>query len=129
MSGDIPNHPGLTIEIYAAQIARGDNHVKLRFKAEFPGGAPIDLFKDNAPHGFDVSSISRMEFRGEFDCDTLVMRSVNGSGEIYQFNGKKFKSKEPPFKLDSSHIFSQYFCEQPSAPTSGPPKLPTLKRP
>ena len=125
MSGDIPNHPGLTVEVYASQIARGDNVIKLMVKAEFPGGAPADLLKANAPHGFDISSISRMVFKTEFNCETLTMKTVNGSGEIYQFNGKRFKSKEPPFTIESSHVFAQYFCEQGLAPT----KAPTLNKP
>ena len=124
MSGEIPDHPGLTMNVYASQIARGDSVVKLQLKAEFPGGAPMDVLKDNAPHGFDISSISTMIFKSEFNCDTLVMKTVNGSGEVYQFNGKKYKTKEPPFKIESGHIFAQYFCEQPASITStGPPVL------
>lgn len=120
MSGEIPDHPGLTIEMYAAQIARGDSRVKLIVKAEFPGGAPRDLLKDHVPHGFDASSISTMVFKVEFDCDTLTVKAVNNSGEIYQFNGKRYKSKEPPFTIESGHILSQYFCERGTAPTKAP---------
>ena len=124
MSGEIPNHPGLTIEIYAAQIERGDNVTKLRIRFDFPWGSPGDLLKENVPWGTDPTSISRVEGGFEFNCKTLIVKPDKASADVYQFNGKKFKSKEPPFSLDSGHILFQYFCEQPSASVStGPPVL------
>jgi hypothetical protein len=122
MSGEIPDHPGLTAEFYAAEIARGDSLVKLLIRMDFPWGAP-KFPKATYPTGFDASSISRFEFKVEFNCDTLVMKPVNGSSEVYQFNGKRHKSKEPPFPLDAGHVFVTYFCERGEAPT----KAPTLK--
>src|SRR4030095_16085374 len=71
MSGPIRDHPGLTIQISAPQIARGNDRVKLLIKAEFPGGAPRDIFKDNVPWGFDPSSISLLVGKLEFNCTTL----------------------------------------------------------
>ncbi|CAN5860802.1 hypothetical protein BH18ACI4_BH18ACI4_23820 [soil metagenome] len=83
---------------------------------------PTDIFRDNAPAGFDISSISRIVFKAEFNCDTLVMKAVNKSAEIYQFNGKRLKSKEPPFSVDTGHIFVNYFCER-GGPATTAPKL------
>lgn len=123
MSGDIPNHPNLTIEVYASEIARGEDTVKLILRADFPNGAPVDLFRQNAPFGFDISSISRMVFKAKFNCKTLTMTTVSNSGEIYQFNGKKLKSKEPPFAVKEGDIFEKYFCERGEKPT----QAPTLK--
>lgn len=123
MTGPIPNHPGLVVQSYAAEIARGDDKIKLLFRADFPLGAPVDLFKKNVPAGFDVSSIGRMAFRLDFNCATLVMKTVNNSGEIYQINGRRYKSKEPPFKIESGNVFARYFCEGKNAPSTSPPKL------
>lgn len=120
MSGDIPNHSGLTVETYGAEIARGEETVKLLMRIDFPNGAPYAMFRDNVPRGFDVSSISQMTFKAEFNCKTLVMKPVGGTGKVYQFNGKKHKSKEPPFNLDAGHIFVNYFCERGEVPTKAP---------
>jgi hypothetical protein len=123
MSGEIPNHPGLTVNWYAAEIARGDNLVKLIVKAEFPGGAP--RFEGATyPHGFDPTSITRMEMKSEFNCDTLTFKAVKGSSDVYQFNGKKLKSQETPFPLSAGHIFVQYFCERGEAPKIAPTLKP-----
>lgn len=109
MSGPIPDHPGLSIEMYAARIARGDKNTKVSVRIELPNGAPVDLFHKSGasvPLGFDVSSITRMTLRVSLNCETLVLKPVGGSAEIYQFNGKHFKSKEPPFKIDDGHGFA-----------------------
>jgi hypothetical protein len=124
MSGEIPDHPGLTVNWYAAEIARGNNIVKLLLRFDMPGGAPADLFKGAASPGFDISSITRVEAKIEFNCDTLVVKPVSGSSDVYQFNGKKLKSKEPPFVVGSEHIFSQYFCERGDAPKVAPTLKP-----
>lgn len=123
MSGEIPNHPAITLEMYAAQIARGDDIVKLAFRADFPNGAPVDLLKSGAPSGFDVSSITRIVGKLEFNCQTLQVRPLGGSAYAYQFNGKRYKSRETPFALNSGHILFEYFCERGNTPT----KAPTLK--
>lgn len=123
MSGEIPNHPGISLEMYAAQIARGEDIVKLAFRADFPNGAPVALFRENAPRGFDISSIVRFVGKLEFNCATLEIKPSGGSGYIYQFNGKRLKSKEPPFTIPSGHVFAQYFCERGTPPT----QRPTLK--
>jgi len=127
MSGEIPDHPGFTLEFRAAEIARGNDLVKLVLRVDMPRGAPVDLFRDNVPRGFDVSSINRIEGRLEFNCKTLVLKAVNDSGVIYQFNGKRHKSKELPFKIDADSrgaVFSQYFCERGEAPTVAPQLKP-----
>lgn len=123
MSGDIPNHPGLTVKTYGAEIARGGDLIKLSIKVGFPYGAPVSVFKDNVPHGFDVSSIERIEGRLELNCQTLVVRPVKASASIYQFSGKRFKSKEPPFTIESGNILATYFCERGGPVTTEPPKL------
>ena len=122
MSGDIFNQKGLTANTYAARIARGNELVKLSIRIDYPQGAPVSVFKDHAPRGFDISSIASMVFRIELNCKTLTIKP-KGGGEVYQFNGKRHKSKEVPFKIESSHILAVYFCEQGEAPT----KAPTLK--
>lgn len=124
LSGDIPDHPGLTLEVYVSEIARGDDLVKLSMRADFPGGAPIDVFKANVPHGFDASSITRIQTRLELNCRTLVVKPVKGSAEIYQFNGKKHKSKEPPFTIQDGHLLASYFCERGDAPKVAPTLKP-----
>lgn len=123
MTGEIPNHPGLTAQVYAAEIARGDGLVKVLFRVDYPEGAPVSVFRNNVPVGFDVSSINRIVLKFEFNCDTLVMKTTNESATVYQFNGKKHKSKEPPFTVGSGNMWSRYFCERGEAPT----KAPTLK--
>lgn len=125
MSGEIPDNPGLTIETYASEIARGGDVVKLVMRFDFPAGAPFSIFRDAVPRGFDVSSIDRFQGRIELNCETLVVTPNKSTGEVFQFNGKRLKSKEPPFKIESGHILAQYFCEQGEAPT----KAPTLKKP
>jgi hypothetical protein len=121
MSGEIPNHPGVTVEFSAAEIARRDDGVKLILRAEFPWGAPSDLIKVPASE-LDVTSLFRFTGRMDFNCRTLVVKP-DGGGEAMQFNGKKHKTKESPFSIPQSHILSQYFCERGSAPT----EAPTLK--
>jgi hypothetical protein len=122
MSGDIPNHPGLTEEFYAAKIARGDSTVKLLVRMDFPWGAP--RFEGATyPRGFDASSIRHVLFQVELNCDTLVVKPLTGEADVYQFNGKHLKSQEIPTMIKSGHIFEQYFCEHGEAPT----KAPTLK--
>jgi hypothetical protein len=113
MSGPIPDNPGLIMQVSVAQIARGEDRIKLSVKAEFPYGAPRDVFKDNVPWGFDPTSISQIVGRLDFNCSTLVVKPIKGSTEVYRFNGEHFKSKEPPFSIVPTHIFSEYFCERP----------------
>lgn len=125
VSGKIPNHPGLTVEVYAARFSHGNGKIKLITRFDFPNGAPVGVFKNNVPVGFDISSINRMIFKWEFNCDTLMMKAVKNSGEVVQFNGKRHKSKEPPFRVDAGNLFVGYFCERPSAPSKTPPKLKT----
>ena len=123
MSGDIPDHPGLTIETYASEIARDGDIIKLKVRFDFPGGAPVEPFKGYVPFGFDISSISRVEMGVKFDCKTLVVTPPKGSSDVYQFNGKKLKSKEPPIPIKEGHVFEKYFCER-----GGPATVaPTLK--
>lgn len=125
VSGKIIGHPELTVEVYAARFSTGNGKIKLITRFDFPNGAPVDVFRHNVPVGFDVSSIKRMIFKWEFNCNTLVMKAVKNSGEVIQFNGKRHKSKEPPFNVDSGNLFVNYFCERPSTPST---KTPTLKQ-
>lgn len=120
MTGEIPDHPGIKLEMYAAQIARGDNVIKLAFRADFPNGAPIDLFRDHVPRGFDISSITRIVGKLEFDCETLRVVPMGRAAYAYQFNGRRYKSNEIPFALDSGNILFKYFCERGPAPTTAP---------
>lgn len=120
MSGEIPDHPGITLNVSASEIARGNDLVKLRIRFDFPDGAPYDLFRNNAPVGFDVSSVVRIESRIELNCKTFIVKPAGSSADVYQFNGKKLKSKEVPIAISSGHIFAQYFCEQGLAPTAAP---------
>lgn len=124
MSGDISNHPGLTIELYAAEIARSDSGVKLIVRADFPWGSPM-FSGATYPRGFDTSSISRVVFRVELDCTMLVVKPATGSADVYQFNGKKYKSKEVPVVIQSGHVFERYFCERGDAPTKAPVLRPS----
>lgn len=124
MSGEIPSHPGLTVKVYGAEIARGDDLVKLSVRFDFPWGAPADIFKDSAPRGFDISSVERIDGKIELNCKTLVVRAIKASANVYQFNGKKHKSKEPPFTIESGNILALYFCEQGEKPTSAPTLKP-----
>jgi hypothetical protein len=120
LSGEIKDHPGLTVEIRMSEIARGGDRIRLLMRADFPGGAPRDVFQPLVPRGFDASSISRLEGKLELDCKALMVKPVRGSAEIYQFNGKKHKTKEPPFKINDAHIFARYFCELGEAPKKAP---------
>lgn len=124
MSRYVPDHPGVMIITYGAKIARGGDKVKLSMRFSFPQGAPVGIFKDNVPHGFDISSISRVESRIELNCKTLAVKPLGKSAEIYQFNGKKHKSKEPPFKIESGNVLARYFCEQGERPTVAPTLKP-----
>lgn len=123
MSGAIPKHKGLTIEFYAAEIARGDDTVKLLVRTDFPNGAPR-LEGATYPKGFDPTSITRTTSKVQFNCKTLEVRFIKDSAEIYYSNGKKFKSKEPSFALASGHIFSEYFCERGEKATEAPTLQP-----
>jgi hypothetical protein len=120
LSGEVPNHPGITFQTYAAEIQRGGDRIRLIWKVEFPWGAPYDVFKDNVPWGFDPSSVAKFQARLDFNCATRNVKAVGGSGEIYQFNGKRHKTKEPPFTAPPANIFTLYFCEQGQAPTVAP---------
>jgi hypothetical protein len=123
MSGDIPNHNGLTVEVYAAEIARGDDKVKLLMKIEYPWGSP--RFEGATyPQGFDVTSIARILTKVEFNCETLEVKPIKGSTEIYTVSGQKHKSREAPFNIKESHIFSQYFCERGMRATIAPTLKP-----
>jgi hypothetical protein len=123
MSGEIPDHPGLTVETRASQIARGDDTVKLQIRWDFPWGAPRDLLKDHVLWGFDPSSISRVETKIQFNCKTLTVKSEKYS-DVYQFNGKKLKSRDYPFSIDYNHIFAEYFCERGETPKKAPALKP-----
>ena len=127
ISGDVPNHPGLTWQTHAAEIARGGQRLKLKVRFSFPNGAPVELFRKNAPAGFDISSISHLIVRADFNCDTLVMKPVGNSGEIYMRNGKRHKSKESPFNVAAGHVFVKYFCERQEAKPIAPPTLRSAK--
>lgn len=124
MSGPIPDHPGLTIETYATQIARREDGVRLQLRWDWPYGTPYELFKDHVPRGFDPSSIARFTFKADLNCQTLTVKAIGGTGEVRQFNGKKHKSKESPVSIPSGHIFAQYFCEQGTKPTEAPKLKP-----
>ena len=124
MSGEIPDNPGLTILTSASQIARDGDNVKVAFRFEFPGGAPWSVFRESVPSGFDVSSISKIEGRLELDCVTRTIRAKGNSAYIYQFNGKRFKSKEPPFRVEEGNILAAYFCETGTKPTVAPKLKP-----
>jgi hypothetical protein len=122
ISGEIPNHPGLTIETYAAEIARDEDIIKLKIRFDLPYGPPVDWFQ-GTNQGFDVSTISRLEVGVRLDCKTLVITTPKGSSDVYRSNGQKLKSKEPPFAIKEGHVFEKYFCERGEKPT----KAPTLK--
>ena len=119
MSGNIPNYPGITIETYASEIARDGDVIKLKVRFDFPWGVPMDWVREA---GFN-SSISRVELGVKLDCKTLIVTPMKGSADVYQFNGKKLKSKEPPIPIKEGHVFEKYFCER-----GGPATVaPTLK--
>lgn len=121
MTGAIPNYPGLTIETYASEVARGDDYVKVKLRVVFPQGAPAELLRGTMPRGFDISSIERAEGRLKLSCKDLTVKPEPHT-EIYQFNGKRHRIKERAFTIPSGHILEGYFCEKGDAP-SGPPRL------
>jgi hypothetical protein len=123
MTGPIPNHRGMAIKTYAAKIARDGDIIKLSLRMDLPNGAPVDIFKNVVPPGFDIRSIVRVEGGLKLNCKTLVVKPLGGSATISQITGQKYKTKEPPFKIDSGNILALYFCEQPSAPVTTAPKL------
>jgi len=123
LSGTVPAHPGLSVEVYAAEIARRDEGVKLIMRFDFPWGAPRDFVNVPASE-FDITSLSRFQARLDFNCSTLTVKAIGGSGEVFQFNGKRHKTKEPPFQIPDGHVFSQYFCEKGEAPTTAPKLTP-----
>lgn len=123
MSGEIPNHPGITIEVYAAQIARNEGVIKLWMKTEFPQGSPR-LMGSTYPDGFDPSSVSRVVFGLEFDCDKRSVKPIKNSAHVYLFSGARHKSKEHPFTLNAGHILFGYFCEKGETPLSAPALKP-----
>lgn len=120
LSGDIPDHPGLIVQVSATQIARAEDLIKLRLRLEYPNGAPYDIFKKSVPLDFDASSISRIEALVELNCKSLVVSPVKGSADVYQFTGKRHKSREFPFTINAGNVFAQYFCEQGEAPKIAP---------
>jgi hypothetical protein len=124
MSGPFPNHPGITVEVFASEIARRDDGVRLRLRFDFPWGSPVGAFQGKVPHGFDPSSIQRVEAQVDFNCKTLTLTPVKKSAEVTQFNGHKTKSKEPPFAVTESHVFGSYFCERGDAPKIAPTLKP-----
>lgn len=122
MSGVIAGSP---LEVSATRIARNGDVIRLLFRVDFPDGAPWEVFRNNVPSGFDVSSVSKIEGGLKLDCKTLKVKPEKGTARVYQFNGNSFKSKEPPFAINSGHIFALYFCEQGTIPTVAP----TLRKP
>ena len=108
LTGEFPDRPNAPQEFRVAEIARGDDLVKLMVRVDFPNGM------------FDHAEIRRIEFKAEF---TLVLKPINKSAEIYLSNGKHVKSKEAPTMLDAGRTFVGYFCERGETPT----KAPTLK--
>ena len=124
MSGEVPDHAGITVEVRAAQIARGGDTIKLLWRIDYPYGAPRDIFKNVVPYGTDPTSISRIVSKIQLNCKTRVVTPLSNSAEIYQFNGKKHKSKEQPFPLETHHVVFLYFCEdEEGEPSKTPPKL------
>lgn len=123
MSGPIPD-AGVSIKTSAAQIARGDDHVKLLVRFDFPEGAPFALLKDNVPAGFDVSTIAAVVSKVDLNCKTLVVKMAGQKGDVYLFSGKHFQSREVAFKIESGNIFATYFCEQGEKPTHAPTLKP-----
>ena len=124
-SHEIEGNKGLTIETYAAQIRRNEDIVKLYIRFDFPWGFPRDAAPNIASSNFDVTSISRIVGRLELNCKTLTVKPDGSAADVYQFNGKKHKSKELPFTLPPASLFADYFCETGTKPTTAP----TLKKP
>src|SRR5688572_30561389 len=108
LSGEIPDNPGLTVEVRAAQIARGGETVKLLWRIDYPWGSPGEIFKNVVPRGTDPTSISRIVSKIQLNCQTHVVTPITNSAEIYQFNGKKHKSKEQSFPLEAYHVVFAY---------------------
>jgi hypothetical protein len=119
MSGTAPD--GTSFRTYGTRIARGDDKVRLLMRFDFPDGAPREL-QLNVPRGWDATSVVRFLGEIEFNCASLRVKPIGGTGTIVRFDGKRSKTKEPPFAISESHIFSQYFCERGSSP-AGPPAM------
>lgn len=117
---------GVPMNTSAMKIARSGDVIKLLFRVEFPNGAPWEMLRENVPVGFDVSSISRIEGGLKLDCKSLKIKPEKNSARVYQFNGNSYKSKEPPFAIQSGNVFAQYFCEQGTAPTTAPTLRKTI---
>jgi hypothetical protein len=123
MSGPIWGYEGLTVDVKVAAIARRDDGVKVVLRFDYPWGAPGNVFKIY-PHGFDLSSISRVVYKADVNCQSLTLTFLSNSTDVYQFNGKRHKSKEAPQTMTNQSDLVRYFCEQGSAPTVAP----TLRR-
>lgn len=123
MSGNIPGHEGLTVEVFVAEIARREDGVRVIVRAEYPWGTPSDLFIQK-PHGFDATSFSKIVFRVDLNCNTRYAKSVSGSADGYQVTGRRLKIKEIPAVLEENHVFVDYFCERGAAPTAAPKLKP-----
>lgn len=119
MSGEIPNNPGLIQKVYAAQIARNNNEIKLLIRIDFPWGSP-KFPGATYPPGFDTTSIRHILFRVGLNCETLIVKPITGSASVYRFDGKRLDSKEAPVTLESGHVFAEYFCERGEAPKKAP---------
>lgn len=118
MSGDIPGHVGLTMDVYVAEIARRENGVKLLLRVDYPWGSPSDLFT-TAPKGLDKTSVSRIQGQFDFDCSTKTATPLR-MVEFFQFTGKRWKFDKFVFHPPAAETFAQYFCEQGLAPTTKP---------
>lgn len=125
MSGEFTGYPGFPVKTYGASVSRGNDLFTISIRFDFPDGVPFELAKGHVPTGFDASSIVRIESRIELNCKTLVVKMRKQSSDVYQFNGKRHKSKETPFQIPPVHVLAAYFCERPSAPSNTPPKLKT----
>lgn len=96
----------------------------------FKNGWPADICSDGSctiPKSINPADVREMRGRLAIDCARLVVTPENASGELFTANGKRYKSKEPPFFIQDGSLLASYFCERPSEKATAPPVL--KKRP
>jgi hypothetical protein len=112
------------IEVYATEIARDGDKLKLLIRADFPKGSPrIEGAK--YPDGVSYNEIRSIIARAEFNCQTGIAKPSKGSAEIITIYGERYKTKEKALTLPANHPFAEYFCERGEKAT----KAPTLRNP
>lgn len=111
---------GENVKVYVAEIARGEKEVKFWLRFDFPNGAPAN---------FPVANVGSVRIQATFNCEKKTGKLTKEYGYFYDRYGafiKRAKDGETVKGMSPDSVggfLLEYFCEQPSKSSPGPPKM------